>query len=397
MSRTPAKDGRRRRRERPLPGRALGTNLTEADLSFPRRKPNSLAVAAVYRLQPGIERVVGRTRRLTWLLNMEKLFWRLAYEAAGSVYRDSFQNHALAARAETLARWLPEDARVLDFGCGHGRAARVIAPMVREVVGVDVEASKIELARAQNACSNVRFEVGDARVKLSERFDVVMLLHVIEHVDDPVRLLAEIAGAVPRVVVEVPLFHRDPLNAVRLDVGTDFSSDADHVREYTRGLLVDHLERAGWTIVDWSRGAISIAALAERRAGPPPPPARGSRLLASMGSSRLTPVRTLPSRGLWWAAEHASRLGERHDMGWLVYHPLQTLSYHRAATPTRRRWPGRCARSCPMRVAGSTSARAVGRSRPRSQGAARTWRCASRHWPAGCWRGARACRARAST
>jgi SAM-dependent methyltransferase len=34
---------------------------------------------------------------------------------------------------------------------------------------------------------------------------------------------------------------------------------------------------------------------------------------------------------MWWAAERASRLGERHDAGWLVYHPLQTLSYHRAA------------------------------------------------------------------
>jgi len=34
---------------------------------------------------------------------------------------------------------------------------------------------------------------------------------------------------------------------------------------------------------------------------------------------------------MWWAAERASRLGERHDLGWLVYHPLQTLSYHRAA------------------------------------------------------------------
>lgn len=244
----------------------LGTQPTEAELSFPRHKPNSLAVAAVYRLQPAIERVVGRRRRLTWLLDMEKLFWRLAYEAAGAAYGDGFQNQVLAVPAETLADWLPKDARVLDFGCGHGRAARMIAPMVREVVGIDVEARKIALARAQNTCANARFEVGDARAMLAERFDVVVLLHVIEHIEDPVRLLGEIGRLAPRVIVEVPLFDRDPLNAVRLDVGADFSSDADHVREYTQALLARQLDQAGWTIRDWSRGAISIAAVAERQA-----------------------------------------------------------------------------------------------------------------------------------
>lgn len=262
MSRRPATS----RREQRQPGRTLGTKLTETDLSFPRHKANSLAAAAMFRLQPTIEHVVGRRRRLTWLLGVEKLFWRLAYEAAGASYGDDFQNHALALRPETLASWLPEDARVLDFGCGHGRAARVIAPMVREFVGVDVEARKIQLARAQNTSTNARFDVGDARDKLAERFDVVVLLHVIEHIEDPVRLLAQIRRIAPRVVVEVPLFDRDPLNAVRLDVGADFSSDADHLREYTEALLARQLEQAGWTIRDWSRGAISIAALAVREA-----------------------------------------------------------------------------------------------------------------------------------
>lgn len=244
----------------------LGTELTEADLSFPRHKANSPAVAAVYRLQPAIERVVGRRRRLKWLLGMEKLFWRLAYEAAGAAYGDGFQNEALALRPETLARWLPDDARVLDFGCGHGRAVRVIAPMVREVVGIDVEAGKIEVARTRNTCTNARFEVGDARGKLTEPFDVVMLLHVIEHIEDPVRLLGQVGRIAPQVVVEVPLFHRDPLNAVRLHVGADFSSDADHVREYTDMLLAGQLEQAGWTIREWSRGPISVAVLAQRSA-----------------------------------------------------------------------------------------------------------------------------------
>jgi len=246
------------------PGETLGAEPTEADLSFSREKPRSPGVAAMYRLQPVIERVAGRERRLRWLLAMEKLYWRLAYEAAGAAYGDRFQNHALAIPLKTLEAWLPAGARVLDFGCGHGRTARVVAPLVGEVVGVDVDAAKIRRARERNACANARFLVGDARELLAEPFDVVMLIHVIEHLGDPVKLLADVRRTAPRVIVEVPLFDRDPLNAVRLELGSDFSSDADHLREYTKELLTGQLAQAGWTICDWSRGSISLAALAER-------------------------------------------------------------------------------------------------------------------------------------
>src|SRR5437667_9532896 len=53
------------------------------------------------------------------------------------------------------------DERALDVGTGAGTLALALAPLVREVVGVDVVPELLERARA-NAPANVRFVEGDA-------------------------------------------------------------------------------------------------------------------------------------------------------------------------------------------------------------------------------------------
>ena len=62
-----------------------------------------------------------------------------------------------------------------------------------------------------------------------------------------------------RLVVEVPDFDADPLNLVRRDLGCVWYTDGDHVREYTRSVLKQHMERNGWTPVQWEfRGGMML-------------------------------------------------------------------------------------------------------------------------------------------
>lgn len=99
------------------------------------------------------------------------LFDRLAAEepeAAVAFY--SFGDPALLAAAtaelvEVVRRWTPvEGARVLDFGCGIGRAAIALAPVAAEVAGVDLSAAMIEQARGRaKGLANLRFEATDGR------------------------------------------------------------------------------------------------------------------------------------------------------------------------------------------------------------------------------------------
>lgn len=87
--------------------------------------------------------------------------------------------------------------RLLDCGCGPGSItvgfARFVAP--GEVVGVDVDANHIAMAKARAAdIPNIRLEVASAyEIPFpDESFDVVFCHSVLEHLTRPERAIAEI-------------------------------------------------------------------------------------------------------------------------------------------------------------------------------------------------------------
>jgi len=235
-----------------------------ADLSFARAKPRSPLLSLMFRSTPLVRRLIGPERTLRMLLQIERASWRLAYEAASQRSGEAFMNRSLAIRREQLDQWIPDGAAVLDIGCRDGRHGRLIADRISRYLGIDRLPDVITRARSQPQPPNLYFEVGDARALPPGEFDVAIASHLIEHLDDPEGFLRDIGDRVPRLIVEVPDFDHDLLNAVRLEVGVDFSSDDDHVREYTADLLGQQLAAAGWKVVDRARSPISIAALAVR-------------------------------------------------------------------------------------------------------------------------------------
>jgi SAM-dependent methyltransferase len=64
---------------------------------------------------------------------------------------------------ETIKPFLKSTDRMVDIGCGSGYATRLLAPLVRETLGIDFSESMIERARAAaDGRPGLRFEVGDA-------------------------------------------------------------------------------------------------------------------------------------------------------------------------------------------------------------------------------------------
>jgi len=223
-----------------------------------------------YRVQPLLRRVLGTDNTLRMLLNVERVAWRIAFEAAHLKQGDAFSNASVATTPDLLTRWVPDDSDVLDIGCGSGRLERVLAGRVRSMLGIDYDEVAIEAARASIRSPHIRFEVGDARDLRSEsRYTIATLIHVLEHIDDPLDLLKKMADLAPRVIIEVPAFDRCVLNPIRVELGLDFSTDDDHVREYSQPLLEQQLEAAGWAVADWARGPMSIAVLATPSDGAP--------------------------------------------------------------------------------------------------------------------------------
>lgn len=111
--------------------------------------------------------------------------------------------------------------RVLDAGCGRGTLARVLAPHVAEVVGVDQDESALASAR-DGAPANVTFVAGDVTALpfAYGAFDIAVCRGVLHHVRRPELVVSELArvtrpGGV--VLVVDRLGDVDPLVAIEVD------------------------------------------------------------------------------------------------------------------------------------------------------------------------------------
>jgi ubiquinone/menaquinone biosynthesis C-methylase UbiE len=142
-------------------------------------------------------------------------------------------------RAEELAGRVREfvpvtgDERALDAGTGTGALAFALAPLVREVVGVDVVVELLERARAK-APANVSFVEGDAASLEFERasFDLGGTLRTLHHVPRPELVIAELArvtrpGGLLLVVDQIA--PNDPLAALDLN-RFERARDPSHTR-----------------------------------------------------------------------------------------------------------------------------------------------------------------------
>lgn len=232
-------------------------------LEFPRLSGPRPLASVGYRATRLAVRLLGEARTFVALAGLARFTHRLAYESAGRMFGvDEFHGRALAMDDDLLARGVPEGGTVLDLGCGTGRWCRRAAARAARVVGVDHDPATVALARRLTTSPQVEFRVGDLRAVGDERYDTVLLVHVLEHVDDPASRLVDLHRVTSALLVEVPDFESDPVNVARLATGAPFSSDADHVREYTEATLRDLLAAAGWHVDDIRKRGGGIAVLA---------------------------------------------------------------------------------------------------------------------------------------
>ncbi len=82
---------------------------------------------------------------------------------------------------------------VIDVGCGGGILAEGLARHARHVTGIDLNATAIEAARTHNTHDNLEYACISTteQAQGGQQYDVVTCMELLEHVPDPVALLAD--------------------------------------------------------------------------------------------------------------------------------------------------------------------------------------------------------------
>jgi SAM-dependent methyltransferase len=159
----------------------------------------------------------------------------------------------LAARVRSLLD-LRGDERALDAGAGSGGLAFALAPLVREVLALDLVPELLEEGRRRaGAYPNVTFVEGDVTAMPFARgeFDVVGALMLLHHVARPEVAMAELVrvtrlGGMVFVVDQVA--PADPLAALDLN-RFESARDPSHVRVLSDADLRGLIEQNGLVVV----------------------------------------------------------------------------------------------------------------------------------------------------
>jgi len=152
----------------------------------------------------------------------ERVRERFARTAANIAERERSRREALR---EQLRAFVPlsGDELVLDSGAGTGALALALAPLVREVVALDVVPELLERGReAAAGFPNVTFVEGDATAVPFDHgsFDLAACHRTLHHIARPELAVSELARVTAiggRVLVVDQIAPVDPLAAIELD------------------------------------------------------------------------------------------------------------------------------------------------------------------------------------
>jgi SAM-dependent methyltransferase len=195
-------------------------------------------------------RLDGATARESLVVLFEfadRIADRVGFEAVR--YGDGIHpKHRLTRYHEFFVKRIAPGERVLDIGSGNGYIASRLGEAGATVVGIELEAHKVEAARARFGNPSVSFRAGDAtRDDLEGVYDVVVMSNVLEHIADRVTLLKRCVSdaRAKRVLIRVPLFQRDWSIPFRRELGVEWRSDSTHETEHTIDELQAELAAAG--------------------------------------------------------------------------------------------------------------------------------------------------------
>jgi hypothetical protein len=167
-------------------------------------------------------------------------------------YPDGIENHfwyvARNGIVSDTIRWIESRqqrpvGKLLEIGCGRGIVVDYLRRIDRDCYGAELSPVNIPASLKDHVWSGT--DCLDLPEHFRREIELVLLLDVIEHIQDPVSFLAAIRQAYPNcrwLIVSVP---------ARMELWSNFDEAYGHFRRYDETMLRRELEQAGAELVRW--------------------------------------------------------------------------------------------------------------------------------------------------
>ena len=218
-------------------------------VTLSRKKARHPILSIAYKLKKILP--FSNEKKLKLFLDLEWIFNRLAHEESFKIY-PAAEHPARVHSKHFILSGISNDHYVLDLGCKHGEISNFIAEKAKEVIAIDHDYNAISKAKSTYKKKNLKFETGEAFDYLSNqnlKFDVLILSHILEHLDNPEDFLFKFKHFFQFIYIEVPDFQNSYLNEYRFDKNSKLIyTDNDHVSEFDRAELRELVQKCGLTI-----------------------------------------------------------------------------------------------------------------------------------------------------
>ncbi len=148
---------------------------------------------------------------------------------------------------------------VCEVGCGAGEALRLIQeglPASCQLTGYDISPQAIELARTREN-ARLRFVQGDVTALAGQRFDLTLVLDVVEHLEDYFTFLRALRPLGTHALFMFPL-DLSAQSILRPGGLLYTRREYGHLHYFTKEVILALLAETGYEVVDWEYALESV-------------------------------------------------------------------------------------------------------------------------------------------
>lgn len=134
---------------------------------------------------------------------------------------------------------------ILDFGCGNGGFLELVNKISNKSAGVELD------KKSRDYLNNKNIRTVKDISQFDEKFDIITMFHVIEHLDDPLFFLNNIKPYLKEkgeLIIETPNANDVLLSLYNSNEFADFTYWSLHLILYTSETLIGLLKKAGFDI-----------------------------------------------------------------------------------------------------------------------------------------------------